>query len=185
VSPQPKKPRVLVVDDRPANRLAFETVLEGEYTVFLAESGRQALELTSKVEFAVILLDVRMPEMNGYEAAAELRRRPATRHTPILFTSAYDQTLPHMNQAFAAGATDYICSPVDADFLKFKVATYAGMFLRHEALRLQVERLRGLFRSLRREIQEHASGDAAWMTTFGQVDEAIGELNRQSVRLPF
>jgi response regulator RpfG family c-di-GMP phosphodiesterase len=182
---QPRKPRVLVVDDHPANRLAFETVLESDYTVFLAESGRQALELTLKVEFAVILMDVRMPEMSGYDTAAELRRRPSTRFTPIIFTSAVDQTLSHMNHAFAVGATDYIFSPVDAGFLKFKVATYAGMFLRHEALQLKVERLTELLRSVRDEVRRNVSSDIPLMDKIGQLDEVIGELKRQAVNLPY
>src|SRR5688500_17277247 len=122
MSPQPTKPRILIVDDHPANRLAYETVLEGGYTIFLAESGPQALELTRRVEFAVILLDVRMPEMDGYETAVQLRRRDTTRHTPIVFTSAIDQSLSHVNRGFGVGATDYIFSPVDPEFLKFKVA---------------------------------------------------------------
>ena len=159
MSPQPPKPRVLVVDDHPANRLAYETVLEAGYTVFLAESGRQALELTAKVEFAVILLDVRMPEMDGYETAIQLRRRDATRHTPIVFTSAIDQSLSHVNRGFVAGATDYIFSPVDPEFLKFKVATYTQMYLRHEALLLQIERLEKYLRSLQAEIGGSFSAD--------------------------
>lgn len=179
MTPQPRKPRVLVVDDHPANRLAYETVLEQDYTVFLAESGKQALEVASRIEFVVILLDVRMPEMDGYETALELRRRDVTRYTPIVFTSAVDQSLAHVNRGFGVGATDYLFSPVDPEFLKFKVGTYAQMFLRHEALRLQIDRLDQLLRSLKAEIEGNVAPDLR--ERVGQLDGILEELKRQAV----
>jgi len=71
--PQPLKPRVLVVDDHSANRLAYESILENDFTVALAGSGPEALEMVRREEFAVILLDVRMPGMDGFEVAERLR----------------------------------------------------------------------------------------------------------------
>src|SRR6185436_2524289 len=95
------KPRVLVVDDRDANRYAFETVLEKEFSVTLAASGKQALELCRREEFAVIVLDVRMPEMDGFETAEALRRNEKTRVTPIIFTSAYEQPMIGVTLVFS------------------------------------------------------------------------------------
>src|SRR5262245_35215796 len=108
MTPQPSKPRVLVVDDNEANRAAFESVLERDYTVRLASTGERALQLALTEEFAVILLDVRMPGMDGFETAELLRKRESTRHTPIIFLSAYDQTILQAKRAYVAGATDFI-----------------------------------------------------------------------------
>jgi two-component system, sporulation sensor kinase E len=181
MTPQPRKPRILVVDDHPANRLAYETVLEGDYTVFLAESGRQALEVAKRTELAVILLDVRMPEMDGYETAIELRRSEPTKYTPIIFTSAIDQTLAHVNRGFVVGATDYIFSPVDPDFLKFKVGTYSQMFLRHEGLRIQIERLNHLIHTLRVEIEVNAMADDSLKRRIEELETLVLNLKRQAV----
>ncbi|HLY74170.1 MAG TPA: response regulator, partial [Planctomycetota bacterium] len=141
MTPQPAKPRVLIVDDRPANRLAFETLLEPLYTVVAAEDGYAALRLTQQQEFAVILLDVRMPGMDGFETAERLRKQENVRYTPIVFMSAYDKTDLQAKKGYVAGATDYLFSPVDEDLLKLKVATYVQLYLKNEGLRLQIEEL--------------------------------------------
>src|SRR6185295_11512133 len=115
MTPQPAKPRVLVVDDRPANRLAFKTLLDPQYTVVLAENGHEALKRALEQEFAVILLDVRMPGMDGFETAELLRKRESMRYTPIVFMSAYDKNDLQAKKGYIAGATDYLFSPVDED----------------------------------------------------------------------
>src|SRR5690242_10066750 len=92
MTPQPAKPRVLIVDDHPANRMAFRNLLEPLYTIAIASNGMEALLSTEQHDFAVILLDVRMPGMDGFEVAEKLRRAERTRHTPIVFMSAYDRT---------------------------------------------------------------------------------------------
>ncbi|MGH7341289.1 MAG: response regulator, partial [Candidatus Rokuibacteriota bacterium] len=79
MTPQPVRPRILVVDDHPANRMAFLAVLEDSYSVYLAESGKAALELALQQEFAVILLDVRMPDLDGHQTAKLLRQRERAR----------------------------------------------------------------------------------------------------------
>jgi CheY-like chemotaxis protein len=153
MTPQPAKPRVLIVDDNPANRRAFEILLEEKYTLEVAASGHQALELTLKEDFAVVLLDVRMPGMDGFEVAEFLRRRERTRHTPIIFISAFDQTVLQLKKGYVAGATDFIFSPVDEDLLKLKVATYVEIYLRNEALRLRILELETTLGSLHAEFR--------------------------------
>jgi len=153
MTPQPAKPRVLIVDDHPANRRAFETVLEERYTLGLAATGHQALELTLRDDYAVILLDVRMPGMDGFEVAELLRRRERTRHTPIVFISAFDQTIFQLKKGYVAGATDFIFSPVDEELLKLKVATYVQIYLRNEALRFQIHDLEKTLGSLHTEFK--------------------------------
>jgi CheY-like chemotaxis protein len=154
MTPQPAKPRVLIVDDHPANRLAFRMLLEPLYTVAVAANGRDALDLALKHDFAVILLDVRMPGMGGFEVAEYLRKDERTRYTPIVFMSAYDRTDFHAKKGYIAGATDYIFSPVDEELLKYKVATYVQIFLRNEALWLQVQQLQQTVRGLQLELAQ-------------------------------
>ena len=151
MTPQPQKPRVLVVDDHPANRRAFGSLLEQDYTVVLAESGAQALELVLRDEYAVILLDVRMPGMDGFEVADLIRKRGKARYTPIIFLSAYDQTVVQMKRGYLAGAIDFLFSPVDEELLKHKVAAYAQSYLRNEALRLEIAHLQRIVEALRPE----------------------------------
>ena len=108
----PEKINILVVDDLPDKLLALQTVLEslGE-NVVTARSGREALRRLLQQDFAVILLDVNMPDMDGLETAALIRRRKRTEHTPILFVTAFDDER-RLTQGYSLGAVDYILSPV-------------------------------------------------------------------------
>ncbi len=184
MSPQPAKPRILIVDDNPANRLAFRTLLEPLYTVFVAAGGEEALELTLKHEFAVILLDVRMPVLSGFEVAEYLRRRERTAHTPIVFMSAYEKTDLHAKKGYVAGATDYLFSPVDEDLLKFKVATYVQIFLRNETLRLQIHGLQSAVRVLEREMQRRGPVEAELQERIRSLEEQVDKLERELGPMP-
>jgi CheY-like chemotaxis protein len=179
MTPQPAKPRVLVVDDHPANRRAFESLLEPDYTVHLAASGFQALELTLADEYAVILLDVKMPGMDGFEVADLLRRRERTKHTPIVFISAFDQTVLQVKKGFVAGATDFIFSPVDEELLKFKVATYVQIYLRNESLRFRIRDLEATVATLREELRAQGSAGAAILGRIRSLDGIIEGLKRE------
>jgi response regulator RpfG family c-di-GMP phosphodiesterase len=174
---QRDRPQVLIVDDNPANRMAFEVVLGKDYKVTLAESGYQAHELAQREEFAVILLDVRMPMMDGFETAIKLRRLPRTAHTAIIFTSAVDKSESHIKQGFSAGATDYLFSPVDPELLSFKVATYSKLYQRNETLRRQIEELKQVVHSLHAESQKTGTLE----TRILQLEGVIEELKRQSL----
>jgi len=179
MTPQPARPRVLIVDDHPANRRAFETLLETDYTVSVAASGYQALELTLRDDYAVILLDVKMPGMSGFEVAELLRKRERTRCTPIVFISAFDQTVFQMKQGYIVGATDFIFSPVDSELLKFKVATYVHIYLRNEALALQVRDLELTVASLRSEIRGRGTADPALQSQLKSFEGIIEGFKRQ------
>jgi CheY-like chemotaxis protein len=109
-------PRILVVDDHHGNRLALESLLENEYAVDLASSGQEALQFISNNTYAVILLDVRMPAMDGFETATPFRKNPKAQDTAIIFTSAYDQSDAQIARGYQVGATDYLLSPIDSDF---------------------------------------------------------------------
>lgn len=127
---------VLVVDDNPANRQAFESVLRPlGYSVSVADSGRRALELADRCRFTVIVLDVRMPMMNGLETAAELRKKPLSRATPIVFVSTYEETQIEVSRATLEGMTDFISSPVKAETLIWKVRNWVQVGVLQEMLR--------------------------------------------------
>src|SRR3982751_2027384 len=126
--PQPERPRVLLVDDDERNLLAVATVLEDLGEVVLARSGEEALRHLLKGEFAVILLDVYMPGMDGYETAQIIRSRDQTKGIPILFLSAVNKEAEHLLRGYAMGAVDYVFKPVDPLVLRSKVAVFVDLF---------------------------------------------------------
>ena len=101
------KTNILLVDDDPAKRLGLAAVIEGlGHNLFMAESGEEALKLLLHRDFAVILLDVRMPGMDGFETARLIRRRRRSAHTPIIFITAHDQREIEALRGYALGAVD-------------------------------------------------------------------------------
>ena len=180
----PARPRVLVVDDHEANRVAFEAVLERDFDIVVASSGKQALELCERHPFDVIVLDVRMPAMDGVETAEILRRRDKTRVTPIVFTSAYDQTLSQMTRGYVSGATDFLFSPVDPDLLRLKVGTYAQIHLRHEGMRRSLEQLQDAIRLLHAELARRGVAVTQIRARMHTIEETAQELSRQAAREP-
>ena len=100
---------ILLVDDRPENLLALEGLLAGQgYALVTADSGNEALRLTLKHDFALVLLDVQMPEMDGFETAELMRLNPKTRHIPIIFVTAGMKALQFQFKGYDAGAVDYL-----------------------------------------------------------------------------
>jgi CheY-like chemotaxis protein len=182
--PPSAKPQVLVVDDHPANRRAFESILEQDYAVTLAANGHQALELILREEYAVILLDVRMPGLDGFEVADLLRKRDRTRHTPILFMSAYDQNVIQMKRGYVAGATDFIFSPVDEELLKFKVAAYVQIYLRDETMRLQIQRLSAMVQSLEGDVRRRGPAEEVLKSKIRELESMVEGLRRQMEAVP-
>jgi len=163
--------RVLLVDDDERNLLAAATVLEDLGEVVLARSGEEALRHLLKGEFAVILLDVYMPGMDGYETAQIIRRRDQTKGIPIVFLSAVNKETEHQLRGYSMGAVDYVFKPVDPVILRSKVAVFVELFektkeverkARHEQalldanLRANSERLRAE-QELRRSEQRQAA----------------------------
>src|SRR5579862_632572 len=105
---------ILIVDDTVANLLAFSAILKKlNCQVVLAGNGREAIQRTEEGDFAVILMDVRMPELNGFETATAIRSRSRNRGTPILFLSAFETPPFHVFSSFVGGHTDFLSSPVD------------------------------------------------------------------------
>jgi len=133
---------ILVVDDNAENRLSLSTILsEPGQNVVTAASGRDALRRLLEQEFAVILLDVKMPVMDGFETAALVRQRKSSERTPIIFITAFsDET--HVSRGYLLGAVDYIVSPVVPEVLRSKVAVFVDLFRKTEQIRHQATSLR-------------------------------------------
>lgn len=132
--------KILLVDDRPDKLLALESLLaDMNADVVKASSGREALRLLLKANFALILLDVSMPGMDGFETAALIRQRPKTEHTPIIFITSINTNETHMTKGYSLGAVDYIFTPVVPEVLKAKVAVFIDLFEKNETVRRQSE----------------------------------------------
>jgi len=123
-----QRPCVLLVDDDERNLLALKTVLEDLGDVVLARSGEEALRHLLKGDFAVILLDVYMPGMDGYETAQIIRSRDQTKGIPIVFLSAVNKEAEHLLRGYSMGAVDYVFKPVDPVVLRSKVAVFVDLF---------------------------------------------------------
>src|SRR6266545_4938760 len=133
---------ILLVDDRPENLLALEGILEplGQ-NLINAHSGEDALRQLLLHDVALILLDVQMPELDGFETAALIKRRERTRHVPIIFVTAISTEEAHVFRGYSAGAVDYIFKPFHPDVLRSKVAAFVDLHRMREELR-QAERRR-------------------------------------------
>ena len=142
-SPDSDRVNILLVDDQPANLLALEAMLQGlGQTLVKAESGREALKRLLTHDFAVILLDVKMPDMDGFETAALIRQRDKSRDTPIIFLTAADKTHTEAVRGYAVGAVDYLVKPVVPEFVRSKVSVFVELAKKNEQLRRQAELLR-------------------------------------------
>jgi signal transduction histidine kinase len=132
----PRPPTILMVDDRPANLVALGAVLAPlGCPLISAGSGEEALKHLLDSEVAVILLDVQMPGLDGFETAKLIRARERTRHIPILFVTAINRDEAHVFRGYLEGAVDYLMKPLDPDILRSKVSVFVQLFTRGEALR--------------------------------------------------
>ncbi len=158
-SPSSEKINILIVDDRPEKRLALETVLSSlNQNVVTAGSGREALRHLLREDFAVILLDVNMPGMDGFETAAMIRRRPRSEATPIIFISAINDTETHVSRGYSLGGVDYILTPIIPEILRAKVAVFVELFKKSEQIKRQAEQSAEIIRAqAAREAAERAN----------------------------
>jgi CheY-like chemotaxis protein len=138
-----QKAKILLVDDRPENLLALEAILSAlDQTLVRASSGEEALKALLTDDFAVILLDVQMPGMDGFETAAHIKRRERTRDIPIIFLTAINHGPHHTFRGYAAGAVDYISKPFDPWVLRAKVSVFVDLYMKNCQLREQASLLR-------------------------------------------
>ncbi|HEY2385280.1 MAG TPA: ATP-binding protein [Terriglobia bacterium] len=132
------KINILLVDDRRENLLALEGILKNlDENLVQATSGAQALKYLLRNDVAVILLDVEMPDMDGFQTATLIREREKSRHTPIIFLTAISKSDVHVSQGYSLGGVDYIFKPFAPDVLKSKVAAFVEMFRQREEAQRQ------------------------------------------------
>jgi signal transduction histidine kinase len=142
VAPQAK---ILLVDDEPKSLFALQELLStlGQ-NLMIAQSGEEALRLALKNDFAVILLDVRMPGIDGFETARLIRSRERSRLTPVIFLTAAADEMSSMFRGYEVGAVDYLQKPVVPEILKSKVAVFVELHRKSERLKESEDKLRRL-----------------------------------------
>src|SRR6266699_1237140 len=137
--PRPSKANILVVDDEPRSLVAMQQLLSGsDRNVVPVGSGKEALRQILKTQFAIVLLDIRMPEMDGFETAALIRKLKRSRYTPIVFLTAAGEHTEWVQRGYEVGAVDYIFKPVDPEALKSKVAVFVDLNKRSADLATQL-----------------------------------------------
>jgi len=137
--------KILVVDDDPRNLIAVEEVLRAPgVEIVTADSGESALRHVLNHDFAVILLDVQMPRLDGYEVASLIRNRPRSSRVPILFLTAFNKDDMHVFKGYSAGAVDYVFKPIEPLILKSKVDIFVDLYRKTEEIRRQAEQERRL-----------------------------------------
>ena len=154
VRPADTRVNVLLVDDHPANLIALEAILEplGQNLV-KASSGEEALKHVLRDDFAVILLDVQMSGMDGFETATLIKQREKSRSIPIIFVTAISKAERNVFQGYEAGAVDYIFKPFDPDILKSKVAVFVDLYKKGQEINRQSELLRKKNAQMEAELQ--------------------------------
>lgn len=142
--------KILLVDDNDNNLLSMEVVLEKEgYTFFKATSGREALRiLLHQEDFSLILLDVKMPTMDGYQTAELIYQRDKLKHIPIIFITAHDYEETAIFKGYQAGAVDFIRKPFNPEMLRSKVAVFAELNKKNQLLTQQEEKLKAINKDL-------------------------------------
>ena len=142
-NPSDTRPKLLLVDDQPKNLLALEAILEPlDADLVSVTSGTDALKRVLHEEFAAILLDVQMPDMDGFEVATVIRSRERSRHIPIIFLTAINKDERFVVRGYTVGAVDYLTKPFDPDILRSKVNIFIELFRKSRIIQQQSELLR-------------------------------------------
>ncbi|MCD6062295.1 MAG: response regulator [Flavipsychrobacter sp.] len=162
--------KILVVDDREDNLFSIETILDKEgYVIVKANSGRAALKILLKEhDFTLILMDVQMPDLNGFETATLIYERDKLKHIPIIFITANDHGEENMFKGYQMGGVDYIYKPINPDLLRAKVSVYVELYNKNHQLMAQEQKLIAANKNLEREILERINSE-----------EKVNRLNKQ------
>ena len=148
--------KILVVDDREDNLLSIETILEKDgYKIVKASSGRGALKvLLHEHDFTLILMDVQMPDMNGFETASLIYQRQKLRHIPVIFITAHDYQEENVFKGYETGGVDYIYKPINPELLRYKVSVFAELYRKNHQLLQQEKILKAVNKDLQKEVEE-------------------------------
>jgi signal transduction histidine kinase len=163
-------PKILLVDDREDNLMSIEAILGTDgYQFVKANSGRQALKiLLSEFDFALILMDVKMPNLNGFETAELIYEREKLKHIPIIFITANNFGDENIFKGYRSGAVDYIYKPINSDLLRAKVSVFVDLYKKNHKLLLQEQTLKSINKNLESEINERKASE-----------EKVKDLNHQ------
>ena len=193
--------KILLVDDRPDNLLALSAILSSlGHGMVRAHSGEEALKAMLSDEFALVILDVQMPGMDGYATATHIKRRERTRSVPIIFLTATYADPQDAFRGYAAGAVDYITKPFDPWVLRAKVSVFVDLYLKNRQLREQAGLLRTLLggaagpmasQQLLNELSARLAGVEEQLAVLGEsdpnegegLDDALRELDDRVARL--
>jgi signal transduction histidine kinase/DNA-binding response OmpR family regulator len=167
---------ILLVDDRAENLLALEAMLEplGQNLV-KAQSGEDALKYLLRQDCAVILLDVQMPGMDGFETAELIRGRDRSKHTPIIFLTAINTSDTHVSRGYRIGAVDFLLKPIEPDILISKVAVFVDLGQKADKIAHQADELEVTIHALEQQIDERVRTEAALRRARDQLEQRVRE----------
>ncbi|HEY0030004.1 MAG TPA: response regulator [Bacteroidia bacterium] len=167
------KIKILLVDDKENNLLAMETIFSNDgYQLSFANSGREALKILLKEsDFTLILMDVEMPGLNGFETATMIYQRDKLRHIPIIFITAHSYGDENIVRGYKAGAVHYIYKPIQPDLLRAKVSVFVELYKKTHQLVAQEQKLKAINKSLEIEIKDRITSE-----------EKVNELNKQLLK---
>lgn len=165
--------KILVVDDREDNLFSIETILERDnYTIIKANGGRAALKiLLQQHDFSLILMDVQMPDLNGFETATIIYERDKLKSIPIIFITAHDYGEEYIFKGYKMGGVDYIYKPINPELLRVKVAVFVELYRKIIQLQQQEKKLLEVNKSLQREIEERIATEEKIRTLNSQLVE--------------
>ncbi len=177
-NPTSEKPKILLVDDREDNLLSIEAILEPDgYQFFRAYSGHQTLKiLLNEFDFAMILMDVKMPVLNGFETASLIYEREKLRHIPIIFITANNYGDENIFKGYKAGGIDYIFKPINPEVLRAKVAVFIDIYKKNVLLIEQEQKLSGSNKALGDEIMELKASEEKIKQINARLQKEISDL---------
>jgi CheY-like chemotaxis protein/anti-anti-sigma regulatory factor len=174
---------ILMVDDHPQNLMALEAVLgDMGQNLVRANSGREALKHLLDQEFALILLDVQMPGLDGYETAELAREREQSRHTPIIFLTAINQSDAQVFKGYSSGAVDYMFKPFVPEVLRAKVSAFVDLYRSTQEVKRQAELLRQANGELENEIAERRKAEEALHKVHEELEARVERRTAQLAR---
>jgi signal transduction histidine kinase len=167
---KPARVKILIVDDKENNLISMESLLWNEgYNIVKARSGKEALKiLLTDFDFTLILMDVEMPDLNGFETASMIYERERLKHIPIIFITAHSYGDENLYKGYRTGAVDYIYKPIQPDLLRVKVMVFAELYRKNHLLMAQEQKLIAINRNLEIEIKDRIASEAK-----------VNELNKQ------
>jgi signal transduction histidine kinase len=182
---KPLKVKMLLVDDNWNNLMSMKSIFsEDKYQIEIADSGQKALKILLKEwDFAIILMDVEMPGLNGFETAAMIYEREKLKHIPIIFITAHSHGDESMYKGYQAGAVDYIYKPIRPELLRAKVQVFVELYKKNYLLIEKEQKLSAANRNLELEIRERAASEARVLELNKQLIENINQLEATNKEL--